>query len=214
MLTKLAACLVLALAAPASAEFASAPHQIKMEEPAPTRAEVRAALAKRRDHNLASFRLYAKAGIYPHNFVRPGPLQTWLDRDGHLCAAATIINMDGQKELVAQTAKTNNNIRLLDVTDGALMDWMLTSGFTIEEIDRIQEPGFNERTWRKEQEEEERKFFAREDVRLHKVYAETDAYLVKHVKDGLDTATDRLMEHPDLARALLSSSGEPGNARS
>ena len=212
MLTKLAACLVLALAAPASAEFASAPHQIKMQEPAPSRAEVRAALAKRRAHNLASFRAYAKAGVYPHNFVRPGPLQTWLDRDGHLCAAATIINMDGQKELVAKTAQTSNNIRLLDVTDGALMDWMLTSGFTIEEIDRIQEPGFEVR--REPDEEQRRQMYLAEDARLRKVYAQTDAYLVKHVRDGLDTATDRLMDYPELARALVSSSGEPGNARS
>ena len=204
MLTKLAACLVLALAAPASAEFASAPHQIKMQEPLPSRAAVRAALAKRREHNLASFRAYAKAGVYPHNYVRPGPLQTWLDQDGHLCAAATMIDKDGQHELVVKVGKTENHIRLLDVTEGPLMDWMLTSGFTIEEIDRIQEPGFNERMW---QEQEQRRLaFAREDARLRKVYAETDAYLVKHASDDLDIATDRLMEQPDLARALVANS--------
>ncbi len=166
---------------------------------APDRESVRAALAKRREHNLDSFRAYRNGGVYPHNFVRPGPLNTWRDRDGHLCAAATMIDRDGKHELVAETARTNNQIRLLNVTDGAMMDWILTSGFTLEEIDRIQEPGFQPEMpppppadWQ-----------AQEDARLKKDYAATDAWLVKHGKDGLDSATTRLMAHPELAEKLL-----------
>src|ERR1700690_2302767 len=73
----------------------------------PDRAAVRAALAKRRDHNLASFRAYRRAGVYPHNRVRTGSLNVWRDGDGHLCAAATMIDRDGQHDLVQATAEAN-----------------------------------------------------------------------------------------------------------
>ena len=162
----------------------------------PDREAVRAALATRREHNLSSFRAYRNGGVYPHNYVRPGPLNTWRDRDGHLCAAATMIDRDGKHELVAEVAKDNNQIRLLNVTDGVLMDWILTSGFTLEEIDRIQEPGFQPEMppidWQ-----------TQEDARLNKDYAATDTWLVKHDKAGLDSATTRLMAHPELAEKLL-----------
>jgi hypothetical protein len=158
---------------------------------------VRAALEKRREHNLEGFRQYAKAGVYPHNFIRTGPLQTWRDREGHLCAAATMIDKDGKHDLVNKIAEKQNNIRLLDVTEGPALDWMLTSGFTIEEIDKIQEPGFTRR------QVDVTPDWTEEDARLRQVYAETDTYLVKHVAGGLDTATERLLENPALAKKLV-----------
>ena len=164
----------------------------------PSREQVREALRARRENNLAAFRAYRMAGVYPHNFVRSGPLNVWMDAEGHLCAAATMIDKDGKHDLVMDTAKTNNNIRLLDVTTGPLMDWILTSGFTLEEIDRIQMPGFQpdrpvvDDGWRKT-----------EDARLAKGYAATDTFLVKTAKTGLDVAVDRLMQNPLLARKLV-----------
>ena len=64
----------------------------------------------------------------------------WRDQDGHLCAAATIIRMSGTTELVDKVAEQNNFIRLADVKQGPLMDWILTSGLTQDEIVAIQEP--------------------------------------------------------------------------
>jgi hypothetical protein len=172
---------------------------VKMPMPvAPSRADVRAALAKRRAKNLASFRAYRKGGVYPHNTYRDGSLNVWRDAQGHLCAAATMIFKDGKEDLVKHVAETNNNVRLLDVTEGEVLDWMLTSGFTIEEIDRIQEPGFMDNVREQQQEQ-----IAAEDKRLAGDYAKTDAWLVKHAKAGLDTATDRLMRNPWLARQLV-----------
>jgi hypothetical protein len=201
MLKLAASLLSLALVAPAASarSFAQPPtlRPRQGEVFAAKRAELRAALARRRVHNLAAFRAYVAAGIYPHNYKRTGPLNVWLDPQGHLCAAATMIDRDGHHDLVMATARDNNYLRLLDVTDGPLLDWMLTSGFTLEEIDRIQVPGFRgsytvEPGWQ-----------VAEDARLRKAYAATDKYLVAHERDGLDTAVDRLMERPDLAKALL-----------
>ena len=207
MLKRFAASLLsLALLAPAAAaDFAQPPSAGEVAPPhdervavAPSRAVVRAALAKRREHNLAAFRAYRRGGVYPRNTVRTGSLNVWRDDDGHLCAAATMIDRDGQHELVTQTADANNYIRLLDVTDGPLMDWILTSGFTNEEIDRIQAPIVEEPPPRRTPEMQ-----LAEDTRLRKLYAATDTWLVRHKNAGLDDATDRLMEHPELALQLV-----------
>lgn len=198
MLTRLAAVLVtFSLAGRFAGPPTTSEARVAMPVPlAPTRDQVRAALAKRRDHNLASFRAYRTAGVYPHNFIRVGPLNVWRDTDGHLCAAATMIDKDGKHQLVQDTGDKNDFIRLLDVTDGALYDWMLTSGLTIEEIDRIQAPMVMP-------DEMNRSWIEAEDARLRKEYLATDAWLVKHRTAGLASAVNRLMAHPDLARRLV-----------
>jgi hypothetical protein len=162
----------------------------------PPRKAVRDALAKRREHNQAAFFKYVTRGVYPHNTYRTGPLNVWRDAEGHLCAAATMISKDGHDELAQQTARANNNIRLLDVVDGPLLDWMLTSGFTIEEIDRIQLPDM-------EPPIVDAKTLAAEDAKLKKSYTATEAFLKKQVKEDLDTATDRLLANPALAWQLV-----------
>ena len=208
-----AALLAVALAAPlAIADNAAPPsHEpvYTIDDPVPvqavTRVQVRAALAARRKRNLAAFHAYRTKGIYPHNYTRTGPLNVWRDRDGHLCAAATIINADGQTDLVSEVAQVENNVRLLDVTDGPLMDWILQSGFTLEEIDRIQVPAprpaphvvTEPKDWR-----------IAVDAKLRVEYDGTEAWLRRHDKDGLDAATDRLMERPELAAQLVATAPE------
>ena len=200
MLTRLAA---LAIALTTTATAGGFAHPTHPTEPdpiavraAPSRKAVRDALAKRREHNRAAFHAYVMRGVYPHNTYRTGPLNVWRDADGHLCAAATMISNDGHDDLAQATAKANNNIRLLDVVDGPLLDWMLTSGFTIEEIDQIQEPGFEPQIVNP-------KTLAAEDAKLKQGYTATEAFLKRHVKADLDTATDRLLANPALAWQLV-----------
>ena len=118
-----------------------------------------------------------------------------MDADGHLCAAATMIDKDGKHELVDDVAKANNYQRLMDVTEGPLLDWILTSGFTIEEIDRIQAPMI------------EPDFpvidYSYQDQQLAAGYLKTEKALVKKQKASLDLAAKRLMENPHLARQLV-----------
>lgn len=201
MLTKLAALALVFASATATAsanapEHFARPAVVDAVPDMPSRADVRAALAKRRAHNLAAFHAYWTGGVYPHNAYRVGPLNVWRDKNGHFCAAATMIDKDGHHELAEQTATTNNNLRLLDVTSGPLLDWMLTSGLTIEDIDRIQAPAVMP-------ERIDSQTLATEDARLKKGYIATEAYLKKHAAEDLDIATTRLMEHPDLAWALV-----------
>jgi hypothetical protein len=201
MLTKLAAlALVFASATASASTSANAPeHPAVLDAPVqwtPSRADVRAALVKRRAHNLAAFHAYWTGGVYPHNSYRVGPLNVWRDANGHFCAAATMIDKDGQHDLAEQTANTNVNIRLLDVTSGPLLDWMLTSGLTIEDIDMIQAPAVMPQRV-------DPQTLATADAKLKKGYIATEKYLAKHAAEDLDIATTRLMDHPDLARALV-----------
>jgi hypothetical protein len=174
------------------------------------RAKLRAALAKRRAASLAAFRAYRLGGVYPHNFDTDGKLNVWLDGEGRLCAAATMIANTGAYDLVMQVAQDNNFIRLADVTDGALMDWILMSGLTQAEVVAIQEPFIgdqgeprNYRLVRSIPVQPDSDKRIAEDKRLAKRYRQVDAQIVKNRKSSLDRATDLLMQHPDLAAQVL-----------
>jgi hypothetical protein len=170
------------------------------------RVKLRAVLAKNRAANLALFRAYRNGGVYPHNFVSDGKLNVWMDDEGRLCAAATIIANSGNLDLAMSVPDDDNFLRLADVTDGPLMDWMLASGFTQDEIAAIQEPfmGRMEPMPMPMPEPEPDARRLAEDDRLRKRYAQVDRMLVKGAKRSLDAAVDRLLdENPTLAASML-----------
>ena len=175
------------------------------------RAAIRAKLAKNRAANLARFRVYQKKGVFPNNTYTDGKLNVWLDQFGNFCAAATIIKLSGNTGLVQRTAEQNNFIRLADVTQGALMDWILTSGLTQAEIAAIQEPMMpvmREPVMEPEPNQPilvDTQLRRTEDRRLMRKYKQVDAQIVKATKKSLDVATDRLLANPDLAMKFLAS---------
>jgi hypothetical protein len=167
------------------------------------RAAVRAALVRARARNLAAFRAYRAKGVFPSNTFKPGKLNVWRDADGHLCAAATIIFASGQIELVNQVAEQTNFIRLADVEQGPLMDWILTSGLTQDEIAAIQAPFVPVVDEPKLEPAQpllvDAKLRKAEDARLRAIYAKVDRMIVKSQKKSLELATDRLMKNAELA---------------
>lgn len=171
------------------------------------RAVVRTKLAANRAANLARFRAYQKAGVFPNNTYGDSARNVWLDEDGHLCAAATIIKASGKADLVARTAEQNNFIRLVDVTQGPLFDWILTSGLTKAEIVAIQEIMMPV-TEQPEPDSPEPRIVdggmrKRENQRLLGVYRRVDASIVANQQRSLELAVDRLLANPVLARQLL-----------
>jgi hypothetical protein len=202
--------LVAALTSVASARPApQVAQRADLMERAPTydRTTVRAMLAEARANNIAAFHAYATAGVYPSNVYKPGALNVWRDQDGHFCAAATIIRQSGEVALTDKVAEQTNFIRLAEVTQGPLMDWMLTSGLTQEELVAIQKP-FNPVVDKPEPAPETRitldeKLRAAETARLKKVYAQVELQLAKRTQKSLDTAVDRLMKHPALIETLV-----------
>lgn len=181
-----------------------APRRLELDiEQTPTlndamRARLRKVLIDRRDRNVRAFAAYVKRGSFPHNFENDGVLNVWRDREGHLCAAATMISRSGAKKLVNQVAKADNFIRLADVTEGALLDWILTSGLTHAEVVAIQEPFMG-----REEPMRPRDWRTAEDARLRARYAEVQRMLASERASSLDAAIDALAARPDLVAKLI-----------
>jgi hypothetical protein len=187
---------------------------------APSRAELRAALIAARAKNLASFRTYWKGGVYPSNVYSKDLLNVWRDEDGHFCAAATIMVKSGNQALAIKLAEGNNFIRLADVDQGPVMDWILTSGFTQEELVSIQKPfmGVSKRPIPSEGQPQQSampfqpmkpvvdaRLRKAETARLLAKYKVVDKQLVARQRKSLELAVDRLMVRPALAWTIVHS---------
>ncbi|HEX8796205.1 MAG TPA: hypothetical protein VF765_34885 [Polyangiaceae bacterium] len=102
--------------------------------------DVRAQLAAHRDEQMARLEAYSRAGQFPHDYTTAPSLHMFRDADGRLCAVANLVHQDGRDDLVETTVRTRNDLVVADVHDGPMLDWMLGSGLTQEELARIQAP--------------------------------------------------------------------------
>jgi hypothetical protein len=198
----LAASLIAVLSSTVSAEVRFARPPAESRSALPSRAAVREALAANRAANLARFRAYQRSGVFPSNTYSDRDLNVWRDAAGRLCAAATIMAASGQYALVERVARADNFIRLGDVRDGALLDWILTSGFTQREIAAIQKP-FS-RVSRRPGQPPDADLRTAEDRRLRTTYRDVEAALLRDAAASLEEATDRAIAHPAVAARLLS----------
>ena len=174
------------------------------------RAQVRAQLAARRALNLQRLETYARRGAFPDNHVKPGMLNVMIDDEGKICAAASLMARDGLIGLVQQTAQRDNFLRFVNVHEGPLLAWMLSSGFTQEEIDQIQEPyDFIP---------SDEPFVApqREDIekrRLQARFRQVATTLRRSERRSLDVAVDRLLvwraQHGVPLSAVVQPTGDP-----
>ena len=106
----------------------------------PDRATVRAQLAQHRAQKIVRLTRYAQRGEFPHNFDKSTSAHIFRDGAGRLCAVANLVQQDGRDDLVEATVREHNNLAISDVNDGPLLDWILASGLTQEELARIQLP--------------------------------------------------------------------------
>jgi hypothetical protein len=175
------------------------------DAPTVDRDALRTELAAQRTLNLKRFAEYRRAQVYPHNSYENGKLNVWRDADGHLCAVANLMAKQGLDKLVDSTATEQNFVRIADVTSGPLIDWVLTSGLTQEEIVMIQWPTMVEDLARERREGRiAARARKREDKRLEAGYLATERALKQSVvRDaGLDLAVARLEKRADLVAAL------------
>jgi hypothetical protein len=105
-----------------------------------TDATLRSKLAMHREQQIERLHAYAVAGQFPHNFTSPTDLHTFRDAEGRYCAVANLVHQDGRDDLVEQTVREHNDLAVHDVTDGPMKAWILESGLTQEELERIQLP--------------------------------------------------------------------------
>jgi hypothetical protein len=167
-----------------------------------TRARLLSQLRARRALNLQRFAAYHRAGVFPDNHVQPGMLNVFIDDEGHICAAANLIALDGLRNVVEDQAQTDNYIRLADVHSGALYEWMLMSGFTQEEIAEIQEPyayipdePFGDPEPIEPTQPTILALEQQERERLQRRLLEVEGMLRRNARASLQTAVDRLIEY-------------------
>jgi hypothetical protein len=103
-------------------------------------------LAARRAQMLGWLHDYREAGVYPVDAAGT-PTSVFVDANGTRCPMAELVHKSGRDDLVAAVAKDNNTVRLADVREGPLFDWMLSSGLTLNEINLIQGAMNNDLSW-------------------------------------------------------------------
>ncbi|GEM_PF-3114131 len=94
-------------------------------------------LAARRAQMIGWLREYREAGQYPTD-AAGRVASVFVGVNGVRCPMAELLHKSGRDDLVAAVAKDNNTVRLADVHDGPLHDWMLSSGLTLDEINMVQ----------------------------------------------------------------------------
>ena len=96
-----------------------------------------AELAAKREVTLARLHDYMIAGEFPADSAGM-PASIFRDAAGRECPMASLITQSGHDDLVSEVVAKNNELRLADVTEGPLMDWILDSGLTKDEVVMIQ----------------------------------------------------------------------------
>lgn len=98
-------------------------------------------LAANRARLLDALHDYAVAGNFPRNTDTPAGKQMYfLDPDGRPCAVSYLMIVSGLRPDVEDIAATNNAVKVTPAIGGAVAAWIRTSGFTVQEVMRIQEP--------------------------------------------------------------------------
>ena len=106
------------------------------------RATLRHRLAERRSVQLGRLQAYARAGSFPlnrHYASEARPI--FVDAEGTHCAVGHLMAMDGGEIEVNAIARANPNVLVMEVQDGPLVNWLLTSGLLQEEAALVQ-PGY------------------------------------------------------------------------
>ena len=108
----------------------------RAEYPPPS---VRELLRENRQLNLAWLKLYADRGEFPINDdPSSGTIPFFLDGRGTACAVAHLMRQAGLESEVQRIARDDNHVRIGDVEDGPVLDWIVVSGLTREECAWIQ----------------------------------------------------------------------------
>ena len=183
---------------------------------APSDADLRAALIARRSHNLDVLRAYREAGVFPINTTIPGEGHFLIDDRGTLCAVANLIAQDGHRDLIVIASRTDNALLFGEIKSGPFHDWILTSGFTQEEIARIQAPApyvGDEPVVQPDDPVQPAPVPEPSPIEL--ANAKVSAYLLAIETElrsnaGIDTALARLQAHPELIAGVLAT--QPGPA--
>ncbi len=121
----------------------SRPTSSDMPAPAPQReslVDARARLAVQRDREVAHLTAYAQRRVFPRNENALATVHMFKDGQGRRCAVAELVHDDGRDDLVDATARNKNDLEIASVKSGEMMQWILATGLTQEELADVQLP--------------------------------------------------------------------------
>lgn len=105
--------------------------------------DVLANLRARRAVQISRVEAYRRRGVFPRNLDFEGArVPYFVDDRGVACAVANLMIEDGLRAEVSAISAANNHVRVMDVREGALVDWVIGSGLLQEEAARVQ-PGYD-----------------------------------------------------------------------
>jgi hypothetical protein len=178
---------------------ASEPTQATEEKPRVTEARLddfRLALASARKANLERIAEYRRRGRFPVDdkrtpdgvarlghrlFRRP----VFIDQHGTSCAVAFLMQAAGRSKQAEDIAKANVHVKVEEVEDGPLFEWVLRSGFTQEEVALVQPEYARIRA-------EALLARRRETERLVRHFARIERQLTDNAEIALDVALSRI----------------------
>jgi hypothetical protein len=158
----------------------------------------RAALAAARGKNLAALAEYRKRGRFPqydgqrsfgvpsvaHRIFEREPV--FIDERGVSCAVAHLMQKSGWGQQAEAIAEADVHVRVERVVDGPLLDWILRSGLTHDEVTLIQ-PDYEALI------RESKRALLRETRRLSRHFEEVERQLRLNAAISLDIALARLV---------------------
>ncbi len=142
--------------------------------PAGSEARWKEKLGARREMMLLRLHAYWTAGDFVQNpDPSGGPGHFILDARGKPCPLASIIERSGRGDLVEEAARKNNNVKVIDLRDGPILEWILQSGLTQEECVLIQRPSLSGDDISRAKRDEERKRLANDLARIERTLRES-----------------------------------------
>lgn len=101
--------------------------------------EILRTLRARRETQIARVEQYRRRGAFPLNLDFAGErVPYFVDARGVACAVANLMIEDGRRADVDAISAANNHVRVMEVSEGPLVEWVLGSGLLQEEAARIQ----------------------------------------------------------------------------
>ena len=97
-----------------------------------------------RKQHIARIQAYRARGQFPHNHDFPGKrIPCFVDRHGTRDILAHLMESTGQHELVRRVSRTRNHATLRELVSDSrigpdIHSWLVTSGFTVDEAQRLQ----------------------------------------------------------------------------
>jgi hypothetical protein len=155
--------------------------------PAGSEAHWREKLGAQRERMIRRLHAYWTAGDFVQNpDPGGGPGHFILDARGKPCPLASIIERSGRGDLVEEAARKNNNVKVVDLRDGPILEWILQSGLTQEECVLIQRPSLSGEDISRAKREEQRK-------RLREDLARVERTLRESTENSLTISVKRMM---------------------